>query len=215
MIGAILAGLSLAGSGIGAINSARANNAIDRQLKQRRSVLENWYDKEYNTDYLNTAEAKNAIQVLKNNMKTQMAKTDQGNVISGASDEAQVATADKSMRSYGDQVTRLAGYGTQYKDSIRREYQGLKMNLDNLQAANLQQKSQNWNNFMNNAMNAGIGFAQADGMGAFDKWDGKIGEWRKDKILQNKGGAVSSIPIGISMPTLSTPIQTPNELIKN
>lgn len=175
MIGAILGGISAASSLFGSLKSAQANKRMDNQLQRRQSELQSWYDKEYNTNYLDTAEAKGTLRVLSNNMKESMQKVDQGNAIQGASDEARVATADKAQRRYGDTVARIAGHGTQYKDAIRREYAGRKMNLDALQAQNLQQKSANWSNFANNALSAGVGFAEAGGSGSFDKWDGKLG----------------------------------------
>lgn len=181
MVGAILAGLSTAASLYGSLKSAQANKNANKQLQQRQSDLQSWYDTQYNTNYLDTAEAKSTLQVLRNNMKDSLQKTAQGNVIGGASDESKVATADKVQRRFGDTVTTLAGYGTQYKDAIRREYIGQKQNLDNLEAKTLENKSANWTNFANNAMSTGIGAIEAGGTGAFDKWDGKLTSLFKKK----------------------------------
>ena len=84
-------------------------------------------------NYLDTEEAKSVAGLLGRNRDQVMKKVDQRNAIKGASDEARVATAESINRNVGDNLTQLAGYGTRYKDSIRREYQGLKGNLDNLQ----------------------------------------------------------------------------------
>lgn len=167
-IGLVLGLASLAASGYGMYKNAKANKAADQQLADRQSELDAWYNKEYNMNYLDTEEAKSTIKLLQNQMKEAMKKVDQNNAIKGASDEARVATADKLNTRLNDAVTKLAGYGTQYRDSIRREYQGLKGNLDNLQYQNLLGKSQNWANFSNNAMNTFGTAMEANSTGAFD-----------------------------------------------
>jgi hypothetical protein len=204
MIGAALAIGSGLASAYGSMKSAQANNASDALLKQRQSALQSWYDKEYNTNYLDTTEARGSLQVLKNDLTERQKKVNQNNVIKGASDEVNVASGDQAQKVYANAVTRLAGYGTQRKDMIGREFRSRQEGLDNLQAANLQNKSAQWSNFMNNATNLGIGAAEADGMGAFDKWDGKIGNWYKGKVLAKKGGAVTPVTTSnIKMPSLA------------
>jgi hypothetical protein len=174
MIGTALAVASGLASLYGSAKSAEANRAYDSQLRQRQSDLQTWYNKEYNTNYLDTPEAKSAIQLLRNDYREKMKKVSQNNAIKGASDESVVASADAGQKTIANAATRIAGYGTQRKDMIGREFRSRKDNLDNMQGANLQNKSAQWSNFMNNSMNMGIGAAQADGSGAFDKWDGKL-----------------------------------------
>lgn len=177
MIGEILAGVSAISSLLGTFKSAQANSAIDADVSRQKSELQTWYDKEYNQNYLDTDEAKSTIQILRNQMAEQMKKVDQNNAIRGASDEARVATADRLNQRLGSNVTQLAGYGTRYKDSIRREYQGLNQNLNALNLGILQNKSQNWSNFGTNAMNLGIGAAEL--MGSDNP--GLSGLWKKKK----------------------------------
>ena len=155
--------VSLIGSGAAAVGSAGANKRYDKYLEGRMSDLDKWYNTEYNTPYLDTTSGKAAIGSLRTYYGDAMKKVGQNSAITGASDEAKVATGDKVQKGLADSVMRLAGYGTQYKDSIRREYQGQKMGLENMQQDNLARKSQNWNNLMGNAMNVGIGAAEIFG----------------------------------------------------
>jgi len=175
MIGGILAAVSAAGSLYGTLKSAQANKLQEAQLKKRQTELQNWYDKEYNTNYLDTSAARGTLQILRNNNRETMKKVSQRNAIGGASDEKAVATADAVQKNYANNVAGVAAQGTARQDRIQGSYDMKKMNLDNLQAANLAQKSANWSNFTNNAMSAGIGFAEAGASGAFDKWDNKLG----------------------------------------
>jgi hypothetical protein len=174
MIGEILAGVSTIASLFGSLKSAQANKAMDQQLQDRQSELKTWYDKEYNTNYLDTSAARGTLAVLRNNKKETMQKVNQGNIIGGASDEKAVATADAVQKDYANNVAQLATQGTARQDRIEGEYMGQKSHLDDINAGVLQNKSQNWSNFSNNAMNAGIGMAEATGAGAFDKADAKL-----------------------------------------
>lgn len=176
--------VSLIGSGAGAIGSAGANKRYDKYLEGRLSDLENWYNTEYNTPYLDTTSGKAAIGSLRTYYGDAMKKVSQGGAITGASDEAKVATGDKVQKGLADSVMRLAGYGTQYRDSVRREYQGLKMGLENLQQDNLARKSANWNNLMNNSLNAGIGAAELFGT--------DVGEDVFGFLRKTKGGNVTN-----------------------
>jgi len=181
MVGEVLAGLSAVSSLIGALQSAQQNKAVDAQLQQRQSELDSWYNREYNQNYLDTDEAKSVIQFLNNQKAEQMKKLAQGNAIKGASDETRVATADKLNRSMGDQITRLAGMGTQRKYLTDRQYQNLKFGLDQAEQQNLMRKSQNWTNFMTNAANAGMGFVEAGANGAFEDWDKKLSNYWQNR----------------------------------
>jgi len=185
MIGEVLAGVSTLASLFGSLKSAQANNNENQQLKQRQTDLQNWYDKEYNTNYLDTSAAKGTLEVLRNNNRATMQKVAQGNVIGGASDEKAVATADAAQKDYANNVAGIAAQGTAHQEHIQDQYMNEKNNLDNLQAGNLEKKAQNWSNFSNNAMNAGVGMATTDGEGAFDKWDGKLKSLYKPKTTVN------------------------------
>jgi hypothetical protein len=190
MIGEILGGVSAIASLLGSLGSAGANRRIDTQLAKQRSDLQTWYDREYNQNYLDTEEARSTIQILRDQAKEQMKKIDQSNAIKGASDEARVATADKLNRSVGQNVTQLAGLGTRKKESANRMFQILNQNQNALELQNLQNKSQNWSNFSNNAMNAGIGFAQAGGEGAFSSLEDL---WKKRRLGKKAAGIVAPL----------------------
>ena len=183
MIGGILGGLSFLGSLYGGPKSAQSNNAIDSKLAGQRSELQTWYDKEYNQDYMDTAEAKSTLQVLRNQMGQRMKAVDQNNAIRGASDEARVATADKLQQGYSNAATQLAGYGTRKKEYANRLYQSLLQGQNAQELGQMQNKAQNWSNFLNNAYGMGVGAAQAGGDGAFEDLDNSLtGLFKKNKM---------------------------------
>lgn len=174
MVGTALALASLAASAYGAIKSGQENRETQGMLKQRKTDLDAWFNSEYNQDYLNTAEGSSALSTLRTNYQDMAKKTGQGNVVMGKSDESRIATNKELGKRYLDAIARLAGGGTYRKDMIQRQYAGREDNLNNLILGNQQTQAQNWANFGTNAMNAGIGFAGAEGAGAFDEWDKKL-----------------------------------------
>ena len=190
MIGEILGGVSALASLFGSLKSARANQAIDSQLAKQRSELQTWYDREYHQPYLDTEEARSTMQILRNQAGEQMKKVDQNNAITGASDETRVATADKLNRGMANATTQLAGYGTRKKEYTNRLFQSLKQNLSQMELRNLENKSAQWSGFMQNATNAGIGFAQAGGSGAFE---GLEDLWKKRKAGRQAAGIVAPL----------------------
>lgn len=180
MIGTALAVGSSLVSLYGSLKSAEANKRYDQYLNKRLSDLDTWYNTEYNTPYLDTTEGKAALGSVRTYYGDAMKKVSQNNAITGASDEAKVATGDKVQRGLSDTIMRLAGYGTRYRDSVRREYQGLKFPLENLQQENLARKSQNWSNLMTNATNLGIAGSELTGMEDGDSVIGRLrnGKWK-------------------------------------
>ena len=177
MIGEILGGISVLSSIFGGAKSAQANRAVDAKLAQRRSELQTWYDKEYNQNYLDSAEAQSTLQLLRNQMAQRMKAVDQNNAIKGASDEARVATADKLQQGYSNAATQLAGYNTRKQDYTNRLYQSLLQNQNAMEMQNVQNKASNWTNFLTNAANTGIGAAQSG-----DSFSALEDMWRQKKL---------------------------------
>ncbi|MGW8181884.1 MAG: hypothetical protein ACWGQW_24410, partial [bacterium] len=104
------------------IMSARQNNKVDDILSGRMNDLQAQFDKSYNTQFLDTEQGKSAIKLLSNNLDRQNKKIDNASVVGGATAEATNAAREKSQGMFDQALTRLAGYGTQYKDMKEREY---------------------------------------------------------------------------------------------
>lgn len=183
MIGTTLAIASLIASAAGAAGSAIQNNRNTRELAKRRNELDMEYKHDYNMDFLNTPMAKSAISLLSQRYIENARKYAQGAIITGKSEEQQVAAAGEMQKPLVNTISQLAGYGQQRQESLRNRYLYSREHLADLQFANDQQKSQNWSNLGTNAMNAGIGFAEADASGSFANQD----DWIKN-LFSNNGG---------------------------
>lgn len=147
--------LSIIGNIYGTYMSAKQNQKVDDILSGRMDDLKTRFDKDYNTNFLNTEQAQSVMQVLSGQMDKQNKKIAGASAITGGSAEAENAARGESQGRFSEAITRLAGYGTQYKDMKEREYNRRDDSLQNIFLTHEMNKGQNWTNFMNNATNLG------------------------------------------------------------
>lgn len=145
--------LSAAGLVAGTVGSARANKKYENYLRDRQRKIDTWYDREYNTNILDTDEGKATMQLLRNRLKEQTQARGQANAIRGASDEAALASVTEGQKVYADAGLSLAARGQERKDNIQNIYDTKDMNLAGLKAQNLLDKRQNWSNLISNSGN--------------------------------------------------------------
>jgi hypothetical protein len=181
--GAGLMGASMLMQIIGMIGNARATARAQGELLKRKRELDLEYKKDLYTDFLNTPEAQSALSTLTKKYIENVKRADQGAVISGASDERTVATAEKLHQPFQALISNLAGYGAQRKESIRNRYAYQDQNLQNLIYSSDLQKIQNWSNLASNIGGAMEGFAAA---GTGTEGEMGAGEWFRN-LFGSKG----------------------------
>lgn len=169
MIGTALTLGSLAASAYGAAQSAKQNREIDREIAERRAELQSWFDREMGTNILETESGKSAIKILLENMKREGKALESGRAITGASAEESTAQKEKFMENYSNAIAKMLGYDTSRKEGIRRDYMAQKAGVENFELQNLQGKSQNWANFLQNVTGLGQSAIIGESLGAFDK----------------------------------------------
>lgn len=167
MVGLIGLGVSAASSMYGMAKAGKERRSYNDWLdRQQREALD-WYRKEYNTDYLDTAEGRSQHQMLKTLLKKNYKTIDNSAVKTGATAESNLANKEQSADTLAKATSNLAALGTRRKDSIRREYLSRKSHLDALRGENIQAQSQSWSNFASNAGQLGSSIIEADASGAF------------------------------------------------
>ncbi len=179
-VGLALSAASLAGNIFGNIMSAKQNREIDDILAGRMNDLQARFDKDYNTQFFDTDQAKSVIQTLSNQHERSNKRIENAGAISGASAEAKVAQRAKSQEVFGDSLTKLAGYGTQYKDMKERQFNRRDDTLQNFYLQHEMRKADNWSNFMNNASNVGQGGIAADAVGGGNGQGSIFNLWGKE-----------------------------------
>lgn len=122
LIPLIAAGVSAVGSLAGGLSASSKQRKANADLERRRNEARLRFQQESNTDYLDTATARSAINVLRKQGDRQLDRLNTDAVRRGASDEAKVAAASRINENQADAISRLAGFGTQYQQQIKDRY---------------------------------------------------------------------------------------------
>jgi hypothetical protein len=162
MIPAILGAAVAVGSAIyGGIKSAKARKSQQNLINEQRQKNEEWYNKNYYSDYMQNADVQSALSQLRDNIYTNNKRIAGASAMRGGTDEARLAAQAEGGRTYGDAIRGIAGQATAYKRGIDAQNQqnqqnilSMMMNMYNQDAANATQMGQN-------GMNAGIGMMQS------------------------------------------------------
>lgn len=141
-----------------------ARKRYEGQLQGRIDDLNTWFEGENNKDFLQTDVAQSSIRGLLGQQDRNINSINNAAVAGGATQEANIAAKGKLNENFADAIGKLMGYGTQYKQGLRDQYdyrlQSLYQPMDQLS----QQKIGDWANFNQNVNNAGNSVSMAAGM---------------------------------------------------
>ena len=158
MVGSLIgSGIGVLGSVAGAIGSARKMKQAGNMLTAQQAKYQTWYDKEYNTDYTQRADAQ-AIINKTSEMANENRKRARGMaVVSGATDES-VAMENEASN---DMVAKTMGNINQsadaYKQSVQGQFRATQQQLDQQQYNNKIAEAQNISNAGDRVSKAGAG----------------------------------------------------------
>ncbi len=130
MWGAIIAAaISAIASGVGSHlankRKAQAEEKYEKGINEEVAKI----DSELNSNYLDRADARNAIRQVTNATEESMRQLNTDAIRSGATDEAKVAMASKLNKNLAGTIGTLAGIGEQHKDNLRAQKRNLKLGL--------------------------------------------------------------------------------------
>lgn len=146
--------LGAIGAGIGAIGSIGSaiigGNAASKAAKQANKLIQQqqrdnqaWYDRRYNEDYSQTAEAQNLMNYAREQAERQFKRAEGAAAVAGATDESVARAKQSANEMLGQTASNIAAQGTARKDAIEQQYLNTKNSLTQQQVQNLQQKAQN------------------------------------------------------------------------
>lgn len=115
----VMAGISAAGSIFGGAMANKAARKKRRALEEKQRKLDVWRDEALGSDYLSRADSQSALRTVRENIDEQLKAADTSAIKGGMTDEARAAYASRLNRGYADAVSKIAGLGEQYRDSIR------------------------------------------------------------------------------------------------
>lgn len=142
---------SIIGQGFSSIKNAKANKKTEQYARKRDFELKDLFNKEYNTNYLDTDEAKASIRTSLDQMKEMDENSKSSGAITGSTAEKNVATKDMMGKNFSGLVTNLSGQGTRRKEGIMSQYLNAKGNNDMFNLNVLNNKAAQWNQLGQNA----------------------------------------------------------------
>lgn len=169
MIGTIIgAGLTAASSIFGGLKASKAAKKAKRETEQQRQRNQNWFDRAYNEDETQRADAQRLLEMTEDNIRNRNKAAAGTQAVMGVTDESTAATKAANNKGLADTASVINARADARKDDIERSYrqmdEGYSQDLRNIE----NQRAQN-------IANATKGAAQAAGQiassldGAFDK----------------------------------------------
>ena len=162
-----MGGISMLMNLFGGKQSAKANKEVDDLFTRRQQDLDAWMKKEKYTDIFDTDYGQSYLRNIRELLKDQSDINKQSAVRTGGTAEKSVAAGGELQKQAARAINQLAGLGMQNRQNVDQRYQYLNQMLANQKLGNLQNKTQNWVNFLGNTNSALGNLITAWGMGGF------------------------------------------------
>lgn len=130
--GAVIgAAASIAGSLIGGNSAAKAEQRRRRAIQKQMDENKAWYDKNYNEDFTQRADAQAILQRTEENIRERNKAARARQAVLGGTEESVAADKEANNKALADATQSIAVAAQQRKDQIEATYQ---QNKNNLQA---------------------------------------------------------------------------------
>lgn len=124
LIGGIIGGVGSAVAGIVGGNAtkkaAQRNERLIQEMEDRNKA---WYDQEYNSNYLERADAQAAIRQTRDLLNDRYKKAEGAAAVSGATEESLARQKAAANEVVADTLSNIAAQGEAYKEGVRANYE--------------------------------------------------------------------------------------------
>lgn len=189
MWASILGGAIGLGSSIfGGIKSAQQMQKAEDELRAQRRKNQAWYDRRYNEDYLQTAEAQHMLTEARNEARRQIDAARGAAAVSGNTDVNVNGAYNAANAGLAGTAANIAAQGTARKDAVEGQYlkrdQDISQQFQNMYTG----RANNISAAAGSAMQAGMGLVSADAASVLNTGRGLFANmWGKNKKA-NTGG---------------------------
>ena len=171
---------SLIGIGAGAAGSILAGRAAKKAARRKDALLnkmeadnQNWYNRRYNEDYTQTAEAVNAMRLMRENADRNVKRSEGVAAVMGGTDESVAQAKAAANEAVGNTLANIAAQGTAQKNAVESQYLSKKDSINNARMGVADAQAQAAAQAGSQIMNAGMGLVQMDVMRNMFKADDK------------------------------------------
>ena len=158
MLGAIVGGaLKVGGAIAGGIMGAKSARKQARMIADEKYKNQAWFDRRYNEDITQRAEAQAAITKMREAMKDRTAAAAGTSAVMGGTEESMAIEKEAQNKALAETMSNIAINGEARKDAIEAQYQARDAQLFDAQLGNEQQKANNIAGAIGGMSSAGSG----------------------------------------------------------
>lgn len=211
ILGAASLALGIGSSLFGANKAKKAARRAQAENQYRTNAEKAWYDKNYNTDYLDTKAGSNLLRRAQEVQDEYIRKADGAAAVGGGGTAASVAQAKESAnKAMGDTIANIAAQDTSRKQHVEDTHLANTQQLSRERQQIEQQKAQATSDAAQNASNAmfnfGVNQLGSELEGAKSQNSSKLAN--PTPTLDNKN--VTDISTGLSHKTDANGLLNPN-----
>lgn len=131
MIPLLVAGAAAGALGglFGGLGRNSAANRKQQGIKSLQAENENWYNRRYNEDATQRADAQRLLSMTEEALKRRNKEAEGRRAMMGGTEESVAAEKERNTRAYADVVSQIAAQGEARKDRIEQQYLNRKNQL--------------------------------------------------------------------------------------
>lgn len=134
--------MKIGGSIFGGYKASQAMRQVKKNLEQQRRENQDWYDRRYNEDATQRADAQRMLAMTNDLIKQRNRAAAGTQAVMGGTEESVAATKAANANALADTAAQIAVAGANRKDNIENQYMTRKDNI-NKQLNDLQQQKAN------------------------------------------------------------------------
>ena len=147
ILGSAIGGaLGIGASIFGGISASKAMKKVKRNIEGQMKDNQNWYDRRYNEDATQRADAQRILTITNENIKQRNQQSAGAQAVMGGTEESVAAAKAANNQALADATSQIAVNGERRKDQIESQYLQTKSDLNdklnNLEQAKSQAISQ-------------------------------------------------------------------------
>lgn len=121
-MGFIGAGLGVAGAIFGGISASKAMKKAKKNIEAQRQKNENWYNRRYNEDATQRADAQRILQMTEDSIRKRNKQAAGVAAVMGGTEESVAAAKEANNAALADAVSQITANNEARKDKIEATY---------------------------------------------------------------------------------------------
>lgn len=121
-MGLIGSAIGAAGSIFGGLSASKAMKKVKRNIEAQRQKNQDWYDRRYNEDATQRADAQRILTQTEESIKNRNRQAAGAAAVMGGTDESVAAAKEANSRAITDATSQIAAQADARKDAIEGTY---------------------------------------------------------------------------------------------